>query len=135
MIVNSAYPYMGKIAPANPVIFDNNGVNYQYQGTAPFTQWGFEFTSDKNVYFYNVNCKKRTSLAIVGQSYAVGVSQQLTVTFLKNGEQTVSAVYFQKGISTKTVAIPAKYQTNDVTVIFSTASLTAALYLTSATLS
>ena len=135
MIVNSAYPYMEKIAPANPVIFEKNVVNYQYQGTAPLTQWGFEFTSNKNVYFYNVNCKKRTSLSIVGNSNAIGFGQTLSVTFLKNNEEAAFTATFTSGTSAKSVAIPAKYQTNDVTIIFSTEGLPATLYLTSATLS
>ena len=135
MIVNTAYPYMKEIAPANPVIFDKNGVNYQYQGTAPFTQRGFHFTSNKNVYFYNVNCKKRTSLTIVGNSNAMGSGLPLNVTFLKNNEEAAFTATFTPGTSSKSVAIPAKYQTNDVTVIFSTADLMATLYLTSAVLS
>ena len=135
MIVNTAYPYMKKIAPANPIIFNGNVVNYNYEGSATLTSYGFNFVSNNNVYFYNVNCKKRTSLAIVGESSAIGFSQQVTVTFLKNGEQTSLAVYFTNVTSTKTVTIPAKYQTNDVTVIFSTGNLPAQLLLKSATLS
>ncbi len=135
MIVNSAYPYMAKSAPANPVIFDGPVVNYKYEGTAKLMFLGFQFSPNNNVSFYNVNCKNRTSLAIVGDAPSGGYSLELSVKFLKNGEETRLYVNFTSGISTKTVAIPAKYQTNDVTVTFSVANLPAMLLLKNATLS
>lgn len=136
MIVNSAYPYMAKSEPANPVIFSANVVNYEYQGSAKLMFLGFQFSPNNNVHFYNVNCKNRTSLDIVGDSNAsAGLSLDLRITFLKNGEQSLSNVSFPRGISTKTVVIPEKYQTNDVTVIFETKQIPAMLLLRSAELS
>lgn len=139
MIVNTAYPYMEKIAPANPVIFEKNVVNYSYQGSAQLQESGFYFKRDStlNLYvsFYNVNCKKQKFLSIVGTSYASGYGLILTVTFIKNSEQTDSTVKFMSDTSTKSVEIPTKYQTSDVTIKFSTSGLPASLLLRSAKLS
>ena len=133
MIVNTAYPYMAKSAPAEPIIFDKNVINYSYQGSATSTPQGLRFNSFNNVTFYTLDCTKRKSLAIVGENSFGGL--RLTVTFTKNGEQSGAAVKFTEGISTQTVAIPEKYQTDNVNIIFTAGNLPMSLLLTSATLS
>ena len=135
MIVNTAYPYMTKSEPANPVIFSGNVVNYQYQGSATLTPQGFRFNSFNNVSFSAVDCTKRTSLTIVGEHSVAGLKLNLTVTFNKNGEQTGASVQFPGGSSTHTVSIPEKYQTDNVSIIFTAVNLPGSLLLTSATLS
>lgn len=135
MIVNTAYPFMTKRAPANPIIFDRNVVNYTYQGSATLTQWGFSFSSMNNVTFYGVNCRSRKTLNITGESSAIGFNLRLTVKFLKNGEQVSAGASFPNGTTTQTVEVPEAYRTDGVTVILTADTLAATLLLTSATLS
>lgn len=135
MIVNTAYPYMAKSAPANPIIFDKNVINYSYQGSATLTPQGFRFNSFNNVSFSAVDCTKRKSLTIVGEHSVAGLKLNLTITFTKNGEQTGASATFPAGSSTQTAAIPEKYQTDNVTIIFTAGNLPNSLLLTSAALS
>ena len=135
MIVNTAYAFMAKSAPANPIIFDKNVINYRYKGSANPTPQGFRFNSFNNVSFSAVDCTKRKSLTIVGEHSLAGLKLNLTVTFNKNGEQTGASVQFPGGSSTHTVSIPEKYQTDNVSIIFTAGNLPTSLLLTSATLS
>lgn len=121
MIVNTAYPFMGKKGPAvNPNIWENGVVNYPYVLSGAGAQWvpnlnRFTVSSPNDVTFtlplkkftkiqFNVAANDGSGLlqiyikgdaAATRQEFNVGYSQKLlSITYLLNTNRTIPKSYF-----------------------------------------
>ena len=138
MIVYPAYAYMGKAAPANPVIFQRNEVNYPYTGV------DFEINSAGNfilngkseLVFSDLDLTNFTKLSVRG-GHLFSSSLYMTAAFIDDSGNTSPSVRqrYSKGPSTTCVwDIPQQFRTKKCKVKFTT-DISSPLTLYSATLS
>ena len=119
MIVNTAYPFMGKKGPAvNPNIWENGVVNYPYEFSSSAAQWypnlnRFSIPSPVDVTF-TLPLKKFTKIQFnVSANDANGGLR----IYVKGDTTTIQE--FNVGYSQKTVVynIPAKYQSDNTEIV------------------
>lgn len=135
MIVNPAYVHFKKSEPPAPEdIFRANQVNYQYQGSAKLYSDGFYFKSLQDLKFTGVDCSRRTKIDISGYTSAIGQSTSFKVTIDSGSQTSVTISFPPNGTHSRSVEIPEKHRTKNVSITFSTEYISGTLILTSATL-
>lgn len=128
MIVNTAYPYMKSAAPANPVVFNGNTVNYTYsiEGNVSLESAGFRFGGNyASVQFKNVNLTKYTKLNLTAKNtYVFKESLRIQITG-PDGSVSSDLVYTVPDGSTANYdrEIPAAFRTKNCTLKLYTTSL------------
>lgn len=138
MIVNPAYIYMGKSAAANPVIFEQNVVNYPYSGTNyEISATGyFEMSGKSELIFSDLDLTNFTELSVPG-NHSFSRTLRMSVAFideLGNISQSVEQRYQPSSTTTNVWTIPQQFRTKKCKVKFVTNN-SSSLTLRSATLS
>lgn len=131
MIVNTAYPFMGKKGPAvNPNIWENGVVNYPYVLSGAGAQWvpnlnRFTVSSPNDVTF-TLPLKKFTKIQF---NVAANDGSGLLQIYIK-GDAAATRQEFNVGYSQKTIEynIPAKYQSDNTEIVFHAARFTIYAY-------
>lgn len=124
MIVNTAYIYMGSAGgPVNPVIFQQNEINYSYSGTN-FTETteGFKMTGASELIFTGLDLSNFEKLAIQGKNSASS-NVTLTINFIDNSgnvSANINQRFSDGSISSRTCTIPAEYKKPKTKIKFST---------------
>ena len=124
MIVNTAYIYMGSAGgPVNPVIFQQNEINYKYSGTN-FTETtaGFKMTGVSELVFTGLDLGNFETLAIQGRNPA-GSDVKLTINFIDNSGNESASInqrFSENSTSSHTYTIPAEYRKPKTKIKFST---------------
>lgn len=138
MIVYPAYAYMGKAAPANPVIFQRNEVNYPYTGV------DFEINSagqfilqgKSELVFSDLDLTNFTKLSVrAGHRYSTQL--RMSAVFIDaagNTSPSVNKTYWNGSSTTEVWDIPQQFRTKKCKVKFTTNN-PSPLTLYSATLS
>ena len=121
MIVNTAYPFMGKKGPAvNPNIWENGVVNYPYVLSGFGAHWEqnlnrFAISSPNNVKF-TLPLKNFTKI-----QFNVAANDGNGRLRIYIGSDTSTLQEFNVGSSRKTIeySIPAQYQSDNTEITFS----------------
>ena len=123
MIVNPAYAYMGKAAPANPVIFQKNEINYQYSGQLfKIESEGIMMTPGANITFSGLDLTKFTKVTIKGHHfYTYPLSIDL-VYIDSSGIETVKVSKQFTGNASNVWDIPPEYRMKNCKIRLSTPS-------------
>ena len=121
MIVNSAYPYMGKAVPANPVIFQKNEINYQYTGRLfEIKSNGILMQPGANITFSGLDLTKFSKVTIkVNHFYSYPLSINL-VYIDSSGNETVKVSKQFTGSASGFWDIPPEYRMKNCKIRFST---------------
>jgi len=130
MIVNTAYPFMGKKGPTvNPNIWENGVVNYPYVLSGAGAQWvpnlnRFTISSPDDVKF-TLPLKKFTKIRF---SVAANDGDGLLQIYIKS--DTTTRQEFNVGYSQKTIEynIPEQYQSDNTEITFRAARFTIYVY-------
>ena len=138
MIVNTAYPYMGKTAKVNPIIFDQNGANYPYTGNnfEISSNGYFEMNGTSELVFSDLDLTKFAALSVPG-SHNYSRRLKMTAIFIDASGNASSGVIVNYNPNTTTTGvweIPQQFRTKKCKVKFTTNN-SSALTLRSATLS
>lgn len=137
MLVNPAYIYMGKAAPANPVIFQRNEVNYPYTGVNFEIAGGyFELNGKSELVFSDLDLTNFTKLSVPG-SHSFSRVLRMSAVFIDesgNISQSVEQRYQPSSTTTGVWDIPQQFRTKKCKVKFTTNN-SSPLTLYSATLS
>ena len=138
MIVNPAYAYMGKAAPANPVIFQHNEVNYPYTGInfERNSRGDFILKGKSELVFSDLDLTNFTKLSVRG-GHMYSTKMQMAAVFIDaagNTSPSVNQNYWNGSTSTGVWDIPQQFRTKKCNVKFTTNN-PSALELNSATLS
>ena len=138
MIVNTAYPYMGKTAKVNPIIFDQNGANYPYTGNnfkISFNGY-FEMNGTSELVFSDLDLTKFAALSVPG-SHNYSRTLRMTAIFIDdsgNASPGITVSYKANATTTGVWEIPKQFRTKKCKVKFTTNN-SSSLTLRSATLS
>lgn len=120
MIVNTAYPFMGKKGPAvNPNIWENGVVNYPYTGTgaAVFDPAANRFYIGPGNYVTFTLPLKNFSKITFNIVAGTGAIERMTVSVIKNGQVVAYTKYFPSADPKDIVYnIPVDYQENDTQI-------------------
>ena len=138
MIVNTAYPYMGKTAKVNPIIFDQNGANYPYNGSNfEINSIGyFAMNGTSELVFSDLDLTKFAALSVPG-SHNYSRTLRMTAIFIDdsgNASQGVTVSYKANTTTTGVWDIPEQFRAKKCKVKFTTQN-SSSLTLYSATLS
>lgn len=139
MIVNTAYPYMGKTAKVNPIIFDQNGANYPYSGKnyrigSPAKY--IDMKGKSELIFSDLDLTKFAKLSVPG-AHNYSRSLFMTAVFIDasgNASPGVRVTYKANTTTTGVWDIPEQFRAKNCKVKFTTEN-SSALTLYSATLS
>ena len=126
MIVNTAYPFMGKKGPeVNPNIWENGVVNYPYVLSGAGVQWDpnlnrFIVSSPNDVTF-TLPLKKFTKI-----QFNVSANNKSGILQIYIKDDADPRQQFDVGFSQKTIEynIPAKYQSDNTEIILHAARFT-----------
>lgn len=137
MIVNTAYKYMGKAEPANPVIFQKNEYNYPYSGSGYKIRDGYiQMSGAAQLEFSELNLTNFTKLTVQGMHNFTG-SLQMKAVFIDasgNTSPAVSVTYLPSQRTNGVWNIPEQFRAKNCKVKFTTNN-SSALNLYFATLS
>lgn len=139
MIVNTAYIYMGSAGePANPVIFQQNEINYNFSGTSYFeTSTGYlRMDGISELVFTGLDLRNFEKLSITAQSSSP--SRTLIINFIDNSDNVsddISQSFIKSGLSTKSYTIPPEYKKPKSKIKLSTTTAGSNLLLNKAILS
>ena len=138
MIVNPAYAYMGKSAPANPVIFQRNEANYPYAGVNfEINKLGnFVLNGKSELVFSDLDLTNFTKLSVPG-GHGHSTQLRMSAVFIDasgNTSPSVNKTYWDGSATTGVWDIPQQFRTKKCKVKFTTNNGDA-LTLYSATLS
>ena len=119
MIVNTAYPFMGKNGPAiNPNIWENGVVNYPYSGNAQFQ------AQDNRFYFYAgyreyFTLPLKNFTKIVFSVRGSGSSNCLATIYI-DGDATATKKEYTFGLSDRNIEyeIPESHRNDNTVVVF-----------------
>lgn len=118
MIVNTAYPFMGKKGPtANPNVWENGTVNYPYvpSPNAVFQPAQNRFYLTLNQYvIFTLPLKGFKKITIRAEGTSTGRSVKIGVLRVPATEKTFSGFYYAQDF---TYDIPAEYQKDDVKIV------------------
>lgn len=115
MIVNTAYIYMGSAGrPVNPVIFQQNEINYNYSGTKfTVTSNGYlQMEPNSELVFTGLDLSNFETLKITGSNDTEN-SRTLIVNFIDdsgNVSADISRSFSADGRSTRNYTIPTAYK-------------------------
>ena len=143
MIVNTAYPYMGKTAKVNPIIFDQNGANYPYSGVGYSVETAlgtsakyFVMDGTSELIFSDLDLTKFAALSVPGRhNYTRNL--RMTAIFIDDSGNASSGVTVSYKANTTTTGvweIPQQFRAKKCKVKFTTDNASE-LKLYSATLS
>ena len=123
MIVNPAYAYMGKAAPANPVIFQNNEINYQYSGQLfEIKSGGIMMRPGANITFSGLDLTKFTKVTIKGHHFQTGGLIIDLVYIDSSGNETAKVSKPFTGNASNFWDIPPEYRMKNCKIRLSTPS-------------
>lgn len=124
MIVNTAYIYMGGgDVPVNPVIFQQNEINYKYSGTN-FTKTSegyFEMQSNSELIFENLDLTNFEKLKVMVQN-TYPRNLNLTVNFITSSGRTsadITKSVYSNNTRAYTFTIPADFKDKKMKIKFS----------------
>lgn len=124
MIVNPAYIYMGiGGAPGNPVIFQQNEINYKYSGTnfTKTTEDYFEMQSNSELIFENLDLTNFEKLKVMVQN-TYPRNLYLTVNFITSSGKTSDNIenrIYANNTRTYTFNIPTDFKDKKMKIKFS----------------
>lgn len=124
MIVNTAYIYMGSAGgPANPVIFQQNEINYKYSGTnfTVTTNGYIELQSNSELVFSGLDLSNFEKLSVEVRN-GLSSTVTLTINFIdRSGNVSANNTWRidSKTVTSRAFTIPTEYKKPKTKIKFS----------------